>query len=256
MLSPIPAPSATYSPLDRFQHLASAKIPRFSSFTKSKSAANSNAHLIHFRGTAPPICTFQTICSARREYFRLLIPPVFAAQEVLSLCCRLKSKSMKRRRNKFRFSADEHRLEKRENPSYLGKMKVTKRRKQQFVHFAVTLPDDTKLCAIKIIVQPNKSHFVSVALLSEGNDIENDSVMKGTIARFVEPFLNLRVEASKRTVLNITNCVNCIEHELGDALQKSKNIKNVQMVDIDYPLSIFMAFAIGAAVNSRHLFLE
>jgi len=237
-------------PFDRFQHIKSTKIPSFYPFIPSPNGTN----LIHFRGSSPPLCTMQTVHrGSKREYHRLLIPPIYDGQTELVLCCR-----KKRNGTKFRFSTDEQRMEKKKNPHYVGKMKVTEWKKGQYVMMTLTMNDEKNVAAIKMVIEPNGSHFMEIMLCSGDNlvEVEKDrNVLKGSIHRFVSPKLSLRVAASQRIVMKVVECVSSIDREMANPMTRSSEISNVQMIDFDYPLSIFVSFAIASAMNSWNSFL-
>merc|ERR1712130_174487 len=100
-------------------------------------------------------------------------------------------------------------------------MKITKRRKNEFVHFQVKRDDNV-----------NNSHAVHVILCSIDNVIEgekaeeNGNILQGVIRNYVLPKLNLSIGSSKRTVLNIMDC----DDEIMDT---NLNTKKVQMLDFD-----------------------
>eukprot|EP01083_Nonionella_stella_P020139 55826_1 len=238
---------------ERFKHIEAKQVPSFDIFASDQS----EPELIHFAGSSSPICTFQIMYpSDQRQYFRMLIPPFYPNQTVSLLCCR-KKKNM----DKFRFSTDEFQMEKRNNSHYVGKMKVIKKAKNKFVTFRLTMKNKQNACLIKINVNPpNNSHMCEVQLSTNDNLIETNGIaMKGTINNFVAPKLTLSVSSSNRTVLNITDCMNCIENVLQKQptmfKPKSNRISDVQTIDFDYPLSIFLAFAITCAVNCRHAYI-
>jgi len=210
-----------------------------------------NAQFIYFQGVNPPLLTFQSLTDTPRknklfkqkniEWFRLLIPPCYDDQKIFVLECR-----KRRFLDKWRFTSNEQ---------IIGKMKVIKRRKNEFVQFQIKRCGvENSICAeIKISVQQiNESHAVEVILSSIGNEIEGSkgNILRGVIRNYVLPKLNLCICSSKRTVLNIHSCDD--NEEMNEKLD---TIKNVQMLDMDYPLSIFVSFAIATAIQCRHLFI-
>lgn len=151
-------------------------------------------------------------------------------------------------------------MEKKGNPQYVGKMKVTEWKKQQYVILTVTLGNGVKVATIKMVVEPNGSPFLEIELCSVDNTVETGkdrNVIKGSIHRYVAQKLNLRVAASQRTVMKVVDCVSCIDkaRNMANSTTASAEVSNVQMMDFDYPLSIFLSFAIASAMNSWGLFL-
>eukprot|EP01084_Bolivina_argentea_P260285 439508_1 len=132
---------ASESILTPFQHIKTNKIPSFEEFTYDKNESD----FVHFQGLSPPMCTFQIIRNSElhkndnREYYRMLIPPIYDNQKILLLCCR-KKKNVK----KFRFSTDEFKMNKRNNPYYIGKMKIIKNEKNKCVTFMVSTNNTKK----------------------------------------------------------------------------------------------------------------
>jgi hypothetical protein len=149
-------------------------------------------------------------------------------------------------------------MEKKKNPNYVGKMKVTEWMKGHFVIMTLTANDEEKVATIKMVLEPNGSHFMEIMLCSGDNvvEVEKDrNVLKGSIHRFVSPKMSLRVAATQRIVMKVVDCISNIDREMANPTTVSNEVSNVQMIDFDYPLSIFVSFAIASAMNSWNLFL-
>ena len=217
----------------RFEKLDSKYIKTFESHLFN---TKNERDLINFQGLSPPLLTFQIKQNINnREYYRLLIPPICGKnQNMVYLCCRKKKNS-----DKWRFSSDEYILEKKNNPYYIGKMKVIQKQKYQFIKFKVSSKENKKLCLMTI----TKHNFIQITM--EGNDDKTKEInIKGIINKYVEPKLILRMSDTQRTVLNICSGLDYVENTLTNG-----NNNNCQIIDFDYPLSIFITFSIACAMN-------
>ena len=215
-----------------------------------------NDMLIHSRGISPPVCVFQTILPKNikiddRMYYRLIIPNIIENQRVNVICCR-----KKRKKEKYRFSTDELNLQKRGNKNYVGKMKLIEKNKK-YITYLVTLKDYNQIATIKIEIK-NNVHCIEVKLLDYMDNLyeekiqNNDhKIMTGIVQTFMQPQLKLLIQSSKRIVLELKSYKDIT------TILNNNNIYNENLIiDFDYPLSMFLSFAIICALKSRKNYLK
>eukprot|EP00467_Chlorarachnion_reptans_P013274 CAMPEP_0114521054 /NCGR_PEP_ID=MMETSP0109-20121206/19971_1 /TAXON_ID=29199 /ORGANISM="Chlorarachnion reptans, Strain CCCM449" /LENGTH=436 /DNA_ID=CAMNT_0001702113 /DNA_START=280 /DNA_END=1590 /DNA_ORIENTATION=+ len=184
---------------------------------------------------APPLVFKICTTSDSRRFYMLLLPQVNAEQQEHCLCCRRKAKG-----KKFRFSLDESKMTKRNNPNYVGKMKeqrpgvyeVYLRRNMLVITIDVT---DSEVSA-----ELQNQFLNSVELGRAGRTV------RGNVQTFVDPMLALKVDSSKRTVLKVTRPGNKMK-EVAQATSELVHPNATYLVDFDYPLSIFLSFSILCA---------
>jgi len=145
---------------------------------------------------APPLVfkVCKTHDKEARPYYMLLLPQVDAEQQEHCLCCRRKAKG-----KKFRFSLDETKLTKRNNPSYIGKMK-----EQRPGQYEVYLRNDVNVMTIRLSENNEVYAELQNQFLNSVERGKSGRTMRGNVQTFVQPMLDLKVESSKRTILKVS----------------------------------------------------
>ena len=203
-----------------------------------------------------------------RAYLRVLLPTLSSSQLEHSLCCRQKSSE-----RKWRFSSSPDRLTKRGNDAYCGKLKLLPMTADGSI-FAYDLSDEKGQLAAHIVAQHSRAQQLAETDWSVWAELLGDcvnEVEEGRAGRMLvggerltraeeaqeaggtagvgsegQPheerrLLSLRVESSGRTVL------------ICDAMTDGKGGGDGQAhrrcLTVDYPLSIFLGFAVVCAVE-------
>lgn len=237
----------------------------------------SHVHVCHRQGLSSPPLVFKVLsdpgalvagraASAKkrgsagartRPVYMLMLPQVAADQTENCLCCRRKAKG-----NKFRFSLDETRITKKNNPKYIGKMKQT----SEGVYEVYLARDNLHVMQITI-----RDREVSVEIVTQFlNTVERGRggrTIRGLIQNFVQPMLTLNVESSKRSVLKVSrpyeikDVARSTTQQHTDAkyekigsrgvtkMPAATNRDGTYLVDYDYPLTIFLSFSIVCALK-------
>lgn len=202
----------------------------------------SHVHVWHRQGLKAPPLVFK-VCRDKegRRFYMLLLPQVNAEQQEHCLCCRRKAKG-----NKFRFSVDQSKMTKKNNPNYIGKMKEQRRGLYE-VHLRTHMLIMTiKISDNEVSAELQNQFLNSVELGRQGRTI------RGNVQTFVQPMLALKVESSKRTILKVSR-----PFEIKEVSQPrtSSDINQIDtyLVDFDYPMTIFLSFAVLCAMIDSNL---
>jgi hypothetical protein len=209
----------------------------------------SHVNIIHRQGLNAPAVIFQRKeqKQEQRSYFELLLPQTSANQQEMFLCCRQKTTG---RAKAFRFSYDPEKMHKRKNPSYIGSMVCPVDNPNLYEVLLQAGRHEVKIASIVIRTEIGK-HHVAVELLNQYLNLHEKGrpgrMMDGKYHRYIQPCLALSVSSSKRVVLELTKPFSGLL-EAGDDAQNAK-----YMIDFDYPLTIFLSFAISCAVSFSKL---
>jgi len=164
------------------------------------------------------------------------VSQVNAEQQEHCLCCRRKAKG-----KKFRFSLDESKLTKKNNPNYIGKMKE---RKPGL--YEVYLRSNVLVMTIRI-AENEVSAELQNQFLNSVERGKSGRTMRGIVQIFVQPMLALKVDSSKRTILKVSRPFEMKEvAETGTP--QEVNQEGTYLVDFDYPMTIFLSFAVLCAI--------
>mmetsp|Transcript_12454 Transcript_12454/g.23855 ORF Transcript_12454/g.23855 Transcript_12454/m.23855 type:complete len:193 (-) Transcript_12454:113-691(-) len=174
-----------------------------------------------------------------RRFYMLLLPQMSAEQQEHCLCCKRKAKG-----NKFRFSLDASKITKRGNPSYIGKMKESSKG-----FYEVKLSTNQLVMTIRVAGTEVSAELQHQFLNSVEGGKQGRTIM-GNIQTFVQPILALKVESSNRTIFKLSRPYEATK----SAKSGDKAIMNpgTFLLDFNYPLTIFLSFAILCAVLDSH----
>ena len=266
--SPPPSPAAppSPSPPTTARLPASPSHPALSSFTAAHelhifpplpsippllSPAASAVPLLHRQGSSMPPLIVETVHPAidlssaanPRPYLRLLLPPSSPSDPLHALCCRKKS-----HQPVWRFSVDPDRLTRAKNPHYAGSLTLIPpdpaHLSSPLLTFDLCDADDRP--AARVVVERGRKSGgggcrVAVEMVAGyGNEVEAGRAGRVLVGGELDDagLLVLRVEASDRAVL--------VGEELVEGRRRGGWRK---MVTMDYPLTLFMGFAVLCAVE-------
>jgi hypothetical protein len=195
--------------------------------------------LIHRQGLSPPPLVFETVRDPTRPYFRMFLPQASANQKESCIYCR-----RKRKEDVYRFSLDPNKLTKRKNPAYVGSMVIDA---EDSTRLMVYNKAETLVADIRVSSTTFKKN-VTVFLLNEYLNLYEKGaagrVFTGIVNAYIQPMLALKVERSERVILQILNPT-----DVADPTAVSQ--PNRYIVEIDYPLTILLSFAIVCAVEIK-----
>jgi len=229
----------------RYSHVTGQTVTTQKSAISDFFSSMSHIDLIHRNGLRAPPIVFDVISpgiDSDRGYFRVLLPQADAMQMESALVARKKSK-----KNKYRFSLDPNRMTKRNNPSYVGKLTGQGSKQNAFSKSLLTLANGQKLARIEISrVDSAEPQFdVRVEVLQEDLNLHEQGEEGRMISGFFKPrgssLMLLRVGSTGRVVMEATNPYAVPNASLDDIPQ------NKRIFEFDYPLTIFITFAVLVA---------
>ena len=214
---------------------------------------DSQLPLLHRQGSSMPPLIIETVhpaldlssAASPRPYLRLLLPPSSSSDPLHALCCRKKSQQ-----SVWRFSVDPDRLTRAHNPAYAGSLSLVQQSEGghgggQQMTFELFDADDSTVG--RVVVERGKKGGCRVGVeLHTGYSNEVEAGRGGRLLVGGEDettgLLVLRVEASDRSVL--------IREELaGEGRKGGVGGSGRQCLTLDYPLTVFVGFAIACAVE-------
>ena len=199
----------------------------------------SHVELIHRQGLKAPPMVFEKTGRLDRTFYQLFLPQTASSQKESVLCCRKKSAE-----NKFRFSLDPNVMTKKDNPAYVGKMSC---KSAALDDFNITLADGVVIANVTISSDVGK-RSISCELLNQYLNAQESGrggrTLNGTIQIYMQPYIALAVESSRRAVLSVYNPN---ESDATKASNLNIDYREKLIVEQDYPLSVFLSFAIVCA---------
>merc|ERR1712137_277556 len=138
---------------------------------------------------------------------------------------------------------------KRKNKDYVGKMTYYNSDRE----FVLTRKTGETVAQITIESSSNVSVRLmgSVVNKQEAEKGEGGRVIKGSVRARNTPLMTMKVAETKRTVLELHKPSEYLDDEKQDAPVQRSSVK--YYMEMDYPLTIFISFAISVALESYRM---